>query len=350
MNISKRFKLLSKLKIHRGRLPEFLLGLLLLFCAWGMYMADIRDNTPSLFGREIDVLIVPGQNAREIAEEFQRMGVVAKSRDLVVWMKRLGIDRKLKPGWYRIHSGYPKDVAKELSTARPEVIVARISPGALFEDVAATLKRKDRDVLLGEALENPNNFPEGLRALLPKSVEGRVIFLAPETYVIDPGEECADHLVQVASRAWWRQHGEDIPEGITSKELEDDGILASIVQREALLDSERPMIAAVFKNRLKRNMHLQSCATVVHAWKLQGVRITSVSYNDLKIASPFNTYINRGLPPESIGIPSESSWHSVLKPIGTDKLFFVAKGDGSHIFTKTYKEHLAVQRRIEQGR
>ena len=312
-------------------------------------MADVRESVPSSFGKEIDVLIVPGQNAREISEEFQRMGVVAKSKDLAVWMKRLGIDRKLRPGWYRIKSGYAKDVAKALSIANPKVIVARIFPGALFEEVAATLNRKDGDVLLGEALENQNNFPAEMRTLLSKNIEGRIVFLAPETYVVDPGEECADHLVQVASRTWWKQHKDDVPEGITPKELEDDGILASIVQKEALLDSERALIAAVFRNRMKRGMPLQSCATVVHAWRLQNVKITTVSYNSLKIKSPFNTYLNKGLPPENIGVPSESSWHAVLKPVSTDKLFFVAKGDGSHIFSKTYSEHLAAQRKLEKG-
>lgn len=321
----------------------------LAFCFWGIVIAEMRESRPVHFGREMEALILPGQNAREIASEFRQLGIVAKSRDLAIWMERLGIDRKIRPGFYRIKAGYARDVAKALQETKPDVIRARILPGALFDEVAGQFERRDGGVLLGEALEDVENFPPGLRPFLPADVGERIVFLAPETYLIDPGEKCADHLVMIASRTWWRRHGNAIPDDVTEKELREDGILASIVEKEARLDSERPMIAGIFKNRLKRGMPLQSCATVVHAWRLRNVKIRSVRYDDLKIDSPFNTYVNAGLPPENIGVPSEASWGAVMKPANTDMLFFVAKGDGSHVFTRTYREHIAVQRKIARG-
>jgi UPF0755 protein len=173
--------------------------------------------------------------------------------------------------------------------------------------------------------------------------------LAPQTYSISPGDGSAGALVKAASEMWWQQHREDVPHGITSLDITEEGILASIVQKEAKVDSDRPIIAGVFKNRLSMGMPLQSCATVVFAWKLRGVKVTDVSFDDVKIDSPFNTYIHKGLPPENIGIPSENSWSAVLKPASTDMLFFVAKHDGSHVFTRTYEEHLAAQRKIRRG-
>lgn len=329
--------------------PASLLLLILLCGVWGIYMADTRERDPVDYGREVEILILPGQNAREVASEFQRMGVVAKSRDLALWMGRLGIDRKIKSGLYRIRAGRAKDVAHALLEAKPNVLNVKLLPGALFEEIAAGLKRNDGDVLLGEALENPDNFPEELRPFLPAAVEDRIVFLAPETYYIDPGEACGDHFVQAASMTWWQQHWTKIPDGMTAEELYRDAILASIVQKEALVDAERPVIAGVFKNRLAKDMPLQSCATVVHAWKLRQVKLTKVSYNDLTIESPFNTYIHKSLPPENIGVPSSSSWAAVLKPVSTDMFFFVAKGDGSHVFTRTYREHLSAQKKIKRG-
>ena len=132
----------------------------------------------------------------------------------------------------------------------------------------------------------------------------------------------------------------------TSADLRDDGVLASIIQKEALFDAERPLMAGVFGNRLKKNMPLQSCATVIYAWRVRGVKRTSLTYDDLKIESPYNTYRHNGLPPGHIGIPSQSSWRAALNPQKTDNLFFVADKDGHHVFSKTYEEHLAAQRRI----
>lgn len=312
-------------------------------------MAEMRADEPEHVGREIEVLIVPGQTAAEVAAEFERLGAVKRARDLAMWMGRLGIDRRIRPGIYRVIAGRARDVAHQLAEARPDVQSVRILPGALFSEIASALDRKNADVLLGEALENEKNFPAEMRELLCRSAEGRTIFLAPETYAVNPGDGTADELVRLSSRTWWRQHRELLPEGITSADLEMDGILASIVQKEALLDAERPTIAGVFKNRLRQEMPLQSCATVIHAWRLKGEKKTTVSYEDVKIDSPFNSYIHKGLPPENIGVPSESSWNAVLKPENTDMLFFVAKGDGSHVFTKTYREHLDAQKKIRAG-
>ncbi len=123
-------------------------------------------------------------------------------------------------------------------------------------------------------------------------------------------------------------------------DFEDLMTLASIVEKEAVLKEERSTIAGVFLNRLDVDMLLQSCATVNYArgeWK---ERLTN---EDIAIVSPYNTYINVGLPPTPINSPGKASIEACLYPEKTDYLYFLAKGDGSHYFSKTYDEHLAAK-------
>ncbi|MCL2684559.1 MAG: endolytic transglycosylase MltG, partial [Synergistaceae bacterium] len=132
---------------------------------------------------------------------------------------------------------------------------------------------------------------------------------------------------------------------LTRSGLNSLGIMASMVEREALIPEDGPLIAGVLNNRLDSDMLMQIDATVVYAWRLLGVKKTRLYYDDLKVDSPFNTYIHKGLPPENIGIPGRDSWNAVLKPADTDMLFYFARADGSHVFTRTYNEHLEAQRR-----
>ena len=328
--------------------PTLLLLSAFALCGWAFYVANGLDGIPENAGIEIEALVLPGQSAADVASEFERLGIVKESRDFARQMAKLGIDRRIKPGVYRVRAGRAKDVALEFSSASPEVLNVRILPGALFDEVALSLGNEGAAVLLA-ALSSDDNFPESLRGILPGETSERLSLLAPETYEIPPGDGLAARLVRKASDTWWRAHSADMSPGLTSRDMKDLGILASVVQKEALVDSDRPVIAGIFKNRLNNGMPLQSCATVVYAWKLRGVKKTGVSYEDVKIDSPFNTYMHKGLPPENIGIPSGNSWEAVLKPASTDMLFFVAKGDGSHVFTRTYEEHLAAQRKIRNA-
>jgi UPF0755 protein len=314
----------------------------------GLYLEMDRELVPALDGETIEVAIAEGQNAFEAAAAFERAGVVTNAGELVKWMKRGGIDKKLLPGAYRVKAGRPADVAAQLAGARPVSPSATIIPGATFEDVAASLPGGGAEIL-SAALRRDANFPDGARALLPDNERDRITLLAPETYAVSSGDKYADSLVSRASKKWWEQHKDALSGDVTSADVASLGILASIVQKEALMDSDRPLIAGVMRNRLKRDMPLQVDATVVHAWKLQGVKKNSLTYNDLEIESPFNTYLHKGLPPENIGVPGKESWNAALRPADTDMLFYFARRDGFHIFTRTYQEHLAAQKK-ENGK
>jgi UPF0755 protein len=113
--------------------------------------------------------------------------------------------------------------------------------------------------------------------------------------------------------------------------------LASLVEREALLDEERPLVASVFYNRLARGIKLESCATVIYAL---GGDVERLTVQDLKVDSPYNTYLHAGLPPGPICSPGGASLMAALDPAETAYLFFVSNGDGSHTFSKTFSGHL----------
>jgi UPF0755 protein len=141
-------------------------------------------------------------------------------------------------------------------------------------------------------------------------------------------------------------------DGFTEDDLRRIVIIASLVEREAKIDDkiddERPIIAAVFYNRLMNNKRLESCATVQYVLGKPKERLL---YRDLKVDSPYNTYLHKGLPPGPIANPGIESIKAAISPAVVDYLFFVSKQDGSHYFSSTYKEHLkAIDKYNKSGR
>lgn len=122
--------------------------------------------------------------------------------------------------------------------------------------------------------------------------------------------------------------------------------MASLIESEAMLDSERPIISAVYHSRLKIRMRLQCDPTVIYA--LGGIN-RRLYYKDLEIDSPYNTYKYYGLPPGPICSPGKASLEAAVNPASVDYLYFVAKGDGSHVFSRTNDEHVNAKNRIKRS-
>jgi len=123
--------------------------------------------------------------------------------------------------------------------------------------------------------------------------------------------------------------------------------MASIVEGEALLDEERPLVASVFYNRIEESWRLESCATVQYAL---GERKNVLTFDDLEVVSDYNTYMHFGLPPGPINSPGLASIKAALYPAESDYLFFLAKGDGSHYFTDNYDDFLKAKEKYITGR
>ena len=300
------------------------------------YFADIN--------KKITVTLAAGMSAKDAAVELQKSGVVENAALLVDAMKILGIDRTLKPGIYVLTKGTPGSVALQLKNAKPSSLKVALIPGSGFSQLAAFLGGREK---LGAALADDGNFPSAVRRYLPVRSEERIMFLLPETYYLSPGRGAAVQFVQRASKLWLEKIGQEISADQTQDYVLKRGILASIVEGEAKVESDRPILAGIFLARLSRTMRLQSCATVVYCWEQTGVRKQHLSYGDLKIDSAYNTYVHDGLPPGPICVPSLQSWRSALHPQKSDYLFFFADGKGKHVFSKTYSEHLKKQKTLQ---
>ncbi|MDR2528362.1 MAG: endolytic transglycosylase MltG [Synergistaceae bacterium] len=287
------------------------------------------------------VVVRPGFNARQCAQAFHDQGALTGSPDeLARWMVKLGIDRRIRSGQYRVTRAGPWNLARQLVTARPVSASVTIIPGMdifSLREVFDLPPPSSRDDSFREAVMENGNYPGPLRDLLLNSEESRVAFLFPETYFLV--EKNPEELVQVASHLWWERFGEKLPSLMTSRDLGERATVASMVQREAFWDDERAVIAGVIENRIKKNMELQIDATVIYAWKLRGKNLTRVLYSDLKVNSPYNTYIAPGLPPAPICVPSAESWRAALEPERNQFYYYVARKDGYHDFAATYEEH-----------
>ncbi|MEG1800272.1 MAG: endolytic transglycosylase MltG, partial [Synergistaceae bacterium] len=196
------------------------------------------------------------------------------------------------------------------------------------------------------AISDDYNFPSEMRHLLPRNTKDRIAFLLPETYNLSPGRDIAKEFVKIASSEWLSRLGNTVSPDVTPERLLRLATLASIVEGEAKLAEERPILAGIFLKRMEKHMRLQSCATVIYCWEERGIKKGSLTYDDLKVDSPYNTYKNGGLPPGPISVPSLASWESAVSPKLTEYLFFFATDKGNHVFSKTYAEHVAKQKKM----
>ena len=242
--------------------------------------------------------------------------------------------KNIKAGYYLLNGDYSvRTLVNLLEEGRDKLFRFTIQEGLTVKEVVAKLEKENR--ANGEKFMNslkeidfPYPTPDG-------NFEG---YFYPDTYYIP---ENADE--KTIAKIFLREFMEKFPpENYPDKEdFYKKLVLASIIEREAVLADEKPRISSVFHNRLKIDMPLASDATVNYLYNYGKRRMY---YKDLEIESPYNTYKNKGLPPGPIGNPDKKSIDAAFNPEETPYYFFVACGGGAHHFTKTYQEHLNFQR------
>ncbi|WP_024822317.1 endolytic transglycosylase MltG [Aminobacterium mobile] len=325
------------------------IDILLLICSLGYFLLLCMIPTswwnsqfPFGVGEPLPALVLPGQNAKEIADAFYKAGIVTNPLELRGWMARLGIDRTLKTGMYMIKKGTSWEVAQQLKEAVPSQEKVTIVPGSDLFSIKNAFPDMTEDEV-STLLQNTAIFPLDLQPLLPLAPETRVAFLLPDTYYVP--EKKLEYVLKAGFTLWWKHFDTKI-QNLSPHELLETAILASLVEREAKIDEERPLIAGIIKNRVAQNMPLQVDATIVYAWKREGENLSRVLFKHLEVDSPYNTYKKLGLPPTAICIPSIASWEAALKPAQTEYLYYVAGKDGQHFFATTYQGHLLNIRKI----
>ncbi len=287
---------------------------------------------PFYHGDPVSFSILPGESAREIAANLVKNGIAADRDNLIRYMSYFGMDRKIRPGLYRIYPGPTWRVMIQIEKSPPVDFETTIIPGTPLSDFFSPTEGVSPD-RISKALDK-SFFPKEMIPLLPENSSFRAVFLLPETYRLP--EATPERLVVQASKEWWKIFGK---KASSSEDLFKVSIIASLIEMESRKDEERPIIAGVIKNRLKKGMPLQIDATVIYSWKIMGKEKKRVSYDDLKIEDPYNTYINKGLPPGPICIPSTPSWEAAWTPANHDYLYYVADGSGGHVFSRTFEEH-----------
>ena len=285
------------------------------------------------------VFIPPGTSFKEVASLLAREGIIRSPLGFTLEAYRLGLITKLKAGEYELDpKAPPAKILQVLAEGRVVTHFVTIPEGYNIYEIARLLEKAGlcrREEFL--ALVRDQDFLKQL-GLPGPTAEG---FLFPDTYAFSKGLSCRAIIATMVRRFWevWREFAPRARElGLDVKTVVT---LASIVEKEAVLPRERPLIAGVFWNRLKRGMPLQADPTVRYATKKFYRRLRR---RDLRSRNPYNTYVYPGLPPGPIANPGRASIRAVLYPAKTSYLYFVAKGDGSHKFSRTLKEH---QRAVE---
>ena len=311
-------------------------------------IGDVAEYVPAgTPGAAIQISVQPGQGPRQIGDTLETLGVIDSATQFEVLVALLGYQGMLQAGDYEFQAGMPAlDVVYRMRNGVLSTRSVTVIEGWRLEEIADAVAAQgvSREDFLEAASRKDYGF-DFLRDLAPaRTLEG---FLYPATYPIRATDSARD-LVRRMLQAFEDNVPPEVrqaPPG-TGLSFPEVVTLASIIQREAKVDSEAPVMAQVFLSRLELGFPLQADPTVQYALgsdpdsaALFGYWKQGLTFDDLEVDSPYNTYQNLGLPPGPIGNPAVSLIIAVLQPADTDYLYFVAKADGSHAFARTLDEH-----------
>ena len=317
----------------------FLLSLVLLAGAlgYGYVSFDAYRNASGPNTEEKIVVLPRGAGLNAIVSQLDQAGVIDHPWLFQLAVRLGGHDRKLKAGEYAFEPGIaPNDVIAKLTEGKSLLRRFTVIEGQTVAEIFR---------LLDQA--------EGLAGDLPeKPGEGTLL---PETYLYSQGDtksqlvERMQHAMIKVLEDAWSGRASDLPYANPQEAL----IMASIVDKETAVAEERFEVAAVFVNRLRLGMRLQSDPTIIYGLTNgEGPLDRELTRQDWKLEDPYNTYVIDALPPGPIGNPGKSSIEAVMHPADVDFLYFVADGTGGHAFAVTLEEHnenVAHWRRIKAG-
>jgi UPF0755 protein len=295
---------------------------------------------------EVTFVVPSGASTTKIATLLKEQNLIKSEQGFKMLSKDLGSDGKMQAGTYMISPSMSGEAIINKLVAGDiyiETVSFTIPEGYEVRHIVDYLEEQgliDREAFIG-ALEN-DTFENDFLSEIDRGykLEG---YLFPDTYEIELG--ASEHeIIQLMLNRFDRFLTDDIKNELQAKDmtLDEFVIMASIVEREAQLEEERGKVASVFYNRIDKKMLFQSCATVQY---VLGERKDVLSYDDIAIDSPYNTYKNLGLTPSPIANPGEASLMAALYPEDTDYLYFrrSVKDDGSQVFSKTLREHEAAR-------
>jgi UPF0755 protein len=297
------------------------------------------------------VTLPPGTPFGAVTDSLVAHGVVSNRHVFKLLARVRGVDRTVQAGIYEFAPGLsPWAVLDILKLGKAAARRLTVPEGLTIEETAALVSERlgiAEDSLLAAARDGAT--ASAVLGYPVRSFEG---FLRPETYTL-PMVLGAAELVRLMADGFrndWKPEWNVQLDSLKMTQLQLV-TLASIVEGEARVDDERETIAGVYHNRLRIGMALQADPTVQYAIALKtGKRKTRLYQKDYQFPSPYNTYLNRGLPPGPVNSPGRRSIEATLYPAKVPYLYFVAGENGRHVFTRTYSEHLRAISRVRGGR
>lgn len=282
--------------------------------------------------------IKQGQSARAIAQNLRDGGLIRKTWVFLLGHKLVFGSQPLKAGEYAVPLPLStKEILNMVIEGRIMLHAVTIPEGLTRREIAVHL-REQMSLNVNDYLQESSNT--NLIASLDESATSLEGYLFPETYHFPKGTT-VEHVIRTMVAQFetifsdeWRARAAMM--GMTIREVV---ILASLVERETSLPSERPLVSAVFHNRLKRGMKLDCDPTIIYVLKNEGTFRDRLRTKDLWLDSPYNTYLYPGLPPGPIANPGREALHAALYPADVDYFYFVSKNDGSHHFSSSFKDH-----------
>lgn len=322
-----------------GAVAGAFVGLLIVAAAGAGTWRYLNDPTGA---SEAVVRVEEGMSARAIGQRLEDLGLIRSARLFEADARLRGVTGQLEAGNYRLSGRVTTDeLLSQLLRAPVELSRVTVPEGLTRQQTAALLQR--------HGLADSASFvasTEGPRLIAELDVAAPTLegYLFPETYFLVPGiseEEIVRRMVGEFFEGLSDSLYDQLQ--ILGLSLHQAVTLASMVEREAAVAQERPLISSIFLRRLRLDRRLESCATVEYALGVHKERLT---HDDLKVQSPYNTYLHPGLPPGPIGNPGRASLLATFYPDSADYLYFVARGDGTHEFSRTLAEHEAARRAI----
>lgn len=312
-----------------------LLLVLVSFLLFGIFLSAHIFIAASRPPEIIEFRVEQGEPFSSVVRKLREHKIIYNERMFSFWARLSGADKRIQRGLYRFELPLaPQEVLKRMVGGKGLFHRVTIPEGLTVKEIAELLAKMaivDKERFLTEAA-NPELL--SVLGLKDKSIEG---YLFPNTYQFTP--LAAEKEIILAMADQFRKavepliHGENGQRRLTSHEILT---LASIIEKETGVESERPLISAVFHNRLKLNMPLQSDPTVIYGIRDFNGNLTR---KDLQHPSPYNTYRIPSLPPGPICNPGLSSIKAALQPAAVPYLYFVSKNDGTHLFSKNLETH-----------
>jgi UPF0755 protein len=313
-------------------------GLLILLLAAAAVYFHLQEfgRTPSApAGEEHYFTVEAGQSVSAVAEGLERRGLVRSGFKFRLFARLEGYDRRLKAGEYGLKASMtPLEILTRIEKGLVRLHRLTVPEGLTVSQIAAVVEKTGlarAAEIMARAMDPAYARLQGVCA---GSLEG---YLFPETYLF-PKTVTADGIIGAMLERFrltfspeWERRAKEI--GLTPHEVVT---LASIIEKETGDPAERPMIASVFHNRLKRGMRLETDPTVIYGVKEFDGNLTR---RHLETPGPYNTYLNKGLPPGPIANPGKKAIEAALFPAQTDYLFFVSKNNGSHQFSSNLADH-----------